>query len=91
MQHRHTPGTVAVTQVKFEKLAGNAEAKHQLGKAAGILHPSVEILHPIVEILHLLCRNPASLCRNPASLLQECTGCGTAAPAAGGGGVTFAV
>lgn len=43
-------GTVAVTQAKFEKLTGNDEANHQVGKAAGILH--------------LLCRNPASLCRN---------------------------
>lgn len=61
MQHRHMSGTVAVTQAKFEKLTGNDEANHQVGKAAGILH--------------LLCRNPASLCRNalavgPLLLLQ---------------------
>lgn len=44
MQHRHMSGTVAVTQAKFEKLAGNDEANHQVGKAAGILHPSAEML-----------------------------------------------
>lgn len=43
MQHRHMPGTVAVTQVEFEKLAGDDEAEHQVGKAARILHPSAEM------------------------------------------------